>query len=115
MRTSNVDQLTRFDRTLRAVMWMDGFLSVALVVVSIIASPIVATVGVPPGMRLAVGVAAIVCAVLLAAFGAVTAVVIMMRMHRGQYFLPTDLRLPLPAPMRPTLITADPPRRAASV
>jgi hypothetical protein len=52
-------------------MWMDAFLSVALVVVCVIASPIVATVGVPQGIRFALGLAAIGSAVLLAAFGAI--------------------------------------------
>jgi hypothetical protein len=84
-------------------MWMDAFLSVALVVVCVIASPILATVGVPRGDRFAVGLAAIVCAVPLAAFGAITAVLIMLRMRAGQYLLPPGLRLPLPAPMRPVI------------
>jgi hypothetical protein len=88
-------------------MWMDAFLSVALVVVCVIASPIVATVGVPEGIRFALGLAAIGSAVLLAAFGAITAALIMLRMRAGQYLLPAGLRLPLPAPMRPMPTTAD--------
>ncbi len=82
-------------------MWMDAFLSMALVVVSVIASPIVATLGVPSGFVLGIGLSAIVCAVLLASFGAITAVLIMLRLRAGVYLLPVDLRLPLPAPMRP--------------
>lgn len=84
---------------------MDAFLSVAMVVVCVIATPIVATVGVPKGIVFALGLVAIGCAVLLAAFGAITAVALMKRMHTGQYLLPRDLRLPLPPGMRPTLVT----------
>src|SRR3954462_5400654 len=84
----------RFDRTVRAVMWLDAFLSVALVVVCIVATPVLATLGVPGGVRFALGLSAIVCGVLLAAFGAITAVLLMMRMHGGDYFLPSQLRLP---------------------
>jgi hypothetical protein len=91
----------RFDRTLRTVMWLDGVLSVALVVVCVIACPVVATVPVAPGVRSALGLVALVCALLLAGFGAITAVAIMLRMQSGQYLLPPRLRLPLPAAMRP--------------
>jgi len=86
-------------------MWMDAFLSIALVAACVIASPIVATFGLPRGIVFALGLAAIGCAVLLAAFGAITAVLIMLRMRAGQYMLPADLRLPLPAPMRPVPAT----------
>lgn len=82
-------------------MWMDAFLSVALVVVVVLASPIIATFGVPRGLLFGLGLAAMMCGVLLAAFGAITAVVIMLRMRSGQYLLPAQLRLPLPAGMRP--------------
>jgi hypothetical protein len=92
-----------FDRTLRVVMWCDAFLSVALVVVCAIASPVVAALGVPGPARPVLGAAAIVSAVLLAAFGAITAVVLMLRMSAGDYLLPRQLRLPLPGPMRPQL------------
>jgi hypothetical protein len=95
----------RYDRTLRAVMWMDAFLSVALVVVGVIASPIVATLGVPQGLIFGLALAAIGCAVLLASFGGITAILIMLRVRAGQYLLPVDLRLPLPAPMRPAPAT----------
>lgn len=98
---SNARGPARFDRTLRTVMWLDAFLSVALVVVCVIASPILATVDVPEAALSVIGLALIVCAVLLAAFGAITAVALMLRMHAGHYLLPVDLRLPLPAPMRP--------------
>jgi hypothetical protein len=91
-----------FDRTLRAVLWMDAFLSEALVVVGVVTSPLIATVGVPTSLRFVVAVGAIVCGVLLAAFGAITAVLIAIRMRAGHYLLPPRLRLPLPPPMRPT-------------
>jgi hypothetical protein len=92
-----------YDRSVRIVMWLDAFLSVALVVVCVIASPVVATLGVPRDVVFALGLAAIGCAVLLAAFGAITAVLLMLRMRAGQYLLPADLRLPLPRPLRPKL------------
>ncbi len=93
----------RFERTVRVVMWMDAFLSVALVAVCIVAAPLVATLGVPDAFVLALGIMAIVCAALLAAFGAITAVALMIRMRSGQYLLPPRLRLPLPPGMRPSL------------
>lgn len=93
----------QFDRTLRTVMWLDAFLSAALAVLCVIASPIVATVGVPHRILSALGFATIACALLLAAFGAITGIVLIRRMRSGQYLLPGGLRLPLPAGMRPTL------------
>jgi hypothetical protein len=101
MTNSSPKRGNRYDGTLRAVMWMDAFLSVALVVIGVIASPIVATLGVPHGFLFGLALAAIVSAVLLAACGAITAVLISLRLRVGQYFLPVDLRLPLPTPMRP--------------
>lgn len=92
---------SRFDRTLRTVMWLDAFLPVGLVAVAVIASPLVATVHLPDGLVVGVGIASIVCGVRLAGFGAVTAVVLMLRMRSGEYHLPPRLRLPLPAPLRP--------------
>jgi hypothetical protein len=91
----------RFDRTLRAVMWLDAFLSAAVAVLSLIASPIVAAVGLPHAAVMGVGLAAIISAAVLAACGAVTGVLLMLRMQAGQYALPMRLRLPLPAVMRP--------------
>lgn len=102
MRDPRASGSLRFDRMLRAVMWLDAFLSVALVVVCVITTPIIATVGVPPSIRFALGLAAMVCAALLASLGAITAALIMSRMRDGQYLLPLDLRLPLPSSMRPT-------------
>jgi hypothetical protein len=108
MRKTTTGPALRYDGTLRVVMWADAFLSVALVVVCVIATPIIATLGVPRSVVFALGLASIVCAVLLAAFGAITAVVLMVRMQGGQYSLPAQLRLPLPPPMRPPLHGARP-------
>ncbi len=58
---------------------------VALVVGCVIASPILATVGVSRAFRPVIGLAAIVRAVLLAAFGATTAVLLMPRMVADHY------------------------------
>jgi fucose permease len=93
--------MRRFDTTLRAVMWLDAFLSAALVVVSVLASPLLATVGLPQRVVTGLVLAAIGLAVLLAALGAITFVLIMRRMSRGEYLLPAQLHLPLPAVMRP--------------
>jgi hypothetical protein len=103
-----------FDRTVRAVMWMDAFLSVAMVAVCVVAAPVAATLPVPAGVQLAIGVTAIVSAVLLAAFGAITAVLLMLRMRSGQYFLPPALRLPLPEGMRPEIVVPTPTRASGS-
>jgi hypothetical protein len=109
MRNNDAGTVARYDRTLRVVMWMDAFLSVELVLVATVASPVLAFVGVAGSVRLGVGIAALVCAVLLAAFGAITGVVLMLRMRAGVYFLPTELNLrPLPSGMRPTIMTGPP-------
>ena len=92
----------RFDRTLRVVMWWDAFLSVALTGVAMIASPIVVGFGLPGAVVPALGVATLVLSGLLAAFGAITGVVLMVRMRAGHYNLPAGLHLPLPAVMDPT-------------
>lgn len=106
MRSNAAQSNARYDRTLRAVMWMDAFLSVELVLVATIAAPVIAIVGIGDAGRLAVGITALVCAVLLAAFGAITGIVVMLRMRTGTYFLPANLNLrPLPSGMRPTIHT----------
>ncbi len=92
----------RYDRIIRTVMWLDAFLSLAMVIAALIAVPLVAGLGMPRSIVRSVGIASIACGVLLAAFGAVTAVVLMMRMRQGNYLLPHNLRLPLPGPMRPS-------------
>jgi hypothetical protein len=82
-------------------MWLDAFLSAALVVVCVIASPVIAALGLPSAARSAIAVAAVACAILLATLGAITAVALAVRMRAGQYQLPRRLRLPLPEAMRP--------------
>jgi hypothetical protein len=90
-----------YDRTLRVVMWSDAFLSVAFVVICLVAVPVIATLGLPSHALEAVALSAVVCGVLLAAFGAVTAVALMLRLHSGHFQLPPRLWLPLPPGMRP--------------
>ena len=94
---------SHFDRTLRTVMWLDAFLSAALAALCFVAAPVIATVGVPAPLVRAVCVAAVGVAVLLAALGAITFVLLTQRMRAGQYLLPARLHLPLPAAMRPDL------------
>ena len=106
MTTTTATGVQRYDRTLRVVMWLDAFLSVAMVVVAFFASPVIATLGVPheavfPALLL-------VCAIALAAFGAITGVLLMMRMHAGVYYLPEQLHLPLPSGLNPELVTTAP-------
>ena len=84
-------------------MWLDAFLSVAMVVVCFFAAPIVAVLGVPHAVLFSVGMISAGCAVLLAAFGAVTAVLLMLRMHDGDFLLPRRMKLPLPSGMNPPL------------
>jgi hypothetical protein len=94
-------QHRKHDATLRTVMWLDAFLSAAVAVLCVLASPLVAALGLPSSVVFALGMSAIGCALLLAAFGAITAVVLMRRMTDGEYLLPPRLRLPLPTAMRP--------------
>lgn len=82
-------------------MWMDAFLSVAIAALSMLAVPVVATLGVPRGVISWLGFSVLVSAILLAAFGAITGVALMLRMRDGNYFLPSHLRVPLPSGMRP--------------
>ena len=106
MTTTTAPRVRRFDRTLRVVMWMDAFLSCAMVAVAVLASPLVATLGVPHEALFTI--ALVTCAVALAAFGAITGVVLMVRMHLGQYYLPEHLSLPLPPGLNPELVTSAP-------
>ena len=103
MRNRPVTPDLRYDRTLRIVMWLDAFLSVAMTLVCLLAAPLLATVDVPHRVAVAIGVTGFACAVPLAAFGAITGVLLMARMHRGVYGLPRGLRLPLPGLLRPPL------------
>lgn len=91
----------RWDRTLRTVMWLDAWLSVAMVAAGLVAAPVVAALGLPPAGRAVVGLVCAVSAVLLAAFGAVTGVLLMLRLRAGHYLLPPGMRPPLPPGMNP--------------
>jgi len=82
-------------------MWLDAFWSAVATLVSIGGSVLVAVLGLPHEARVAVGVGAIVAAVFLAACGAVTGVLLMLRMNAGHYTMPPDLRVPLPSGMVP--------------
>jgi len=92
-----------YDGPLRMVMWWDAFLSLEVALLSIVALPAVMLADLPQSSVIGVGLAAIVAAIVLAACGVVTAILIGLRMRRGEDLLPASLRLPLPAWMRPTL------------
>lgn len=93
----------RFDGTLAAIMWVDALLSAALALVAVVVSPLVATIGLPDRYLSIIAGAVIGLAVLLAACGASTAVLIVLRLRRGRDLLPAELRLPLPEFMLPSL------------
>ena len=93
----------RYDRTLRVVMWLDAFWSAAATLLAIGGSLAVALLGLPHGAQLAVGLSALVAAVFLAACGALTGVLLMLRMNAGHYTMPPGLRVPLPKAMVPTI------------
>jgi hypothetical protein len=95
------ENTTRYDGTLRVVMWLDAFWSAAATLIAIGGTLIVVLLGLPDGAHLAIGVSALVAAVFLAACGAVTGVLLMLRMNAGHYALPADLRIPLPRWMVP--------------
>jgi len=92
----------RYDRTVRAVMWLDAFWSVTFILAAVVAA-VVAVVWTPSGVPAVLVAATFVSAVALAACGAVTGALLMIRMNEGDFYLPPDLRLPLPAFMRPDL------------
>lgn len=89
-----------YDAVLRGVIRADALLSAALALIAF-ASPIVAIVPMTPAEARALGVGAMALAILLATLGAVTAVLLVIRMRAGHAHVPADLRLPLPAGMRP--------------
>jgi len=93
----------RYDGTLRVVMWLDAFWSAAATLVAIGGSLAVALLGLPSGASRAVGISALVAAVFLAACGAITGVLLMLRMNAGHYAMPPDLRVPLPKGMVPRI------------
>ena len=92
-----------YDAPLRLVMWWDAFLSLIVALLAIVVLPAVMLADLPRSVVVAVGVAAILAALVLAACGVVTAILIGLRMRDGDDRLPGRLRLPLPAFMRPTL------------
>lgn len=94
---------SRYDGTLRVVMWLDAFWSAAATLVSIGGALLVGLLGLPDGAYRAVGLGALVAAVFLAACGAVTGVLLMLRMNAGHYTMPPDLRVPLPGGMVPPI------------
>jgi hypothetical protein len=94
---------SRYDGTLRVVMWLDAFWSAAATLAAIGGSLLVALLGLPPGAHLVVGIASLVAAVFLAACGAVTGVLLMVRMNAGHYTMPPGLRVPLPRGMVPKI------------
>jgi hypothetical protein len=96
-----------YDGTLRVVMWWDAFLSLVVALLAVVALPAVVLSDLPRSTVIAVGVAAILAALVLAACGIVTALLIGLRLHHGNDQLPERLQLPLPAVMRPTLQDRD--------
>jgi uncharacterized membrane protein YidH (DUF202 family) len=84
-------------------MWTDAFLSAAVAVLAVVVSPVVASVGLPRASQFALGICVIALAGLLAACGAITFVMIALRLRDGDELLPARLRLPLPAFLRPPL------------
>jgi hypothetical protein len=91
-----------YDATLRAVMWLDAFWSVAFVLAAL-ASAAVAVLWAPSEVPTGLVIAMFVSAVVLALCGAVTGALLMVRMNAGHFYLPDGLTLPLPAFMRPDL------------
>ena len=94
---------SRYDGTLRVVMWLDVFWSVVAVLVAIAGSLAVAVFGLPHSAHLAVGISVLAAGVFLAATGAVTGVLLMLRMNAGLYTMPPDLKVPLPRGMVPRI------------
>ena len=94
---------SRYDGTLRVVMWLDAFWSAAATLIAIGGSLAVALLGLPHGAYFAVGISALVAAVFLAGCGAITGVLLMLRMNAGHYTMPPDLRVPLPRGMVPRI------------
>ncbi len=57
--------------------------------------------GLPHAAMGTLAAASLVAAVFLAATGAITAVLLMLRLRDGHYFMPPDLKIPLPRGMHP--------------
>ncbi len=92
----------KYDGTLRVIIWLDVFWSVAAVLVSVAGSVVVAVLGLPDAAMGAVAATTLVAGVFLAATGAITAVLLMFRLHDGHFLMPPDLKIPLPSAMRPS-------------
>ena len=93
----------RYDGTLRVVMWLDAFWSVVATVVAVLGTVLVALLGLPDGAQRAVGMTAIAAAAFLALCGAVTGVLLLLRMNAGHYTMPPGMRVPLPRGMHPEI------------
>lgn len=93
---------SKYDGTLRVIIWLDVFWSVVAVLVSVAGSVVVAVLGLPHTALGEVAAATLVAGVFLAATGAITAVLLMLRLRAGNYFMPPDLKFPLPSGMRPS-------------
>ncbi|HZD65876.1 MAG TPA: hypothetical protein VE152_07250 [Acidimicrobiales bacterium] len=88
------------DRLLCAVMVLDTVTSAAMVVMSLVTTPVLVLLGSPPVLLGAVGLMLIIVAVALAAMGALTAGILMRSLARGHIELPEDLWLPLPTALQ---------------
>jgi hypothetical protein len=99
----------RYDGALRVVIAADAFLS-AVAALAGVASPVVAVLPMTASAGAVVGLVALGAALLLAALGAVTAVLLALRMRDGHADIPRDLWLPLPAAMVPDLSGPPAPR-----
>lgn len=92
---------TKYDGTLRVIIWLDVFWSVAAVLVSVAGSVVVAVLGMPDGATGTLAAMSLVAGAFLAATGAITAVLLMLRLRDGHYLMPPDLKVPLPRAMHP--------------
>ena len=88
MRTTDA----RYDRTLRTVMWLDALAVGGHGGGRPGRCARRRGAGPAPAALAAVGVVSAVAAVLLAAFGAVTGVLLMLRLRAGHYLLPPGMR-----------------------
>jgi hypothetical protein len=97
-----VDPPFRYDTSLRVVIWTDALLSAGLALVAVL-SPLLIVLPVSTAAATAIGLVVLAAALVLAALGAVTALLLVARMRAGHGHVPPGLRLPLPAAMRPDL------------
>ncbi|MDR7085532.1 hypothetical protein J2X11_000371 [Aeromicrobium panaciterrae] len=92
---------TKYDGTLRVIIWLDVFWSVVAALVCLAGSVVVAVLGLPHAAMGAVAATTLVAGVFLAATGAITAVLLILRLRDGNFFMPPDLKFPLPRGMHP--------------